>query len=370
MRRTRRCLFAACVVLYAVQSSRAGGDDNLQVSGYLYNHRLNVTLSSKDGRSMPIEIVPKVVFEVHAPTTYAKPALARMAISVHDRQDADLFVDEKDGISIKPGTTAVEFTLRGPLNTAAYADVKVSIDNDVVNQRVPFANCKIHGRVTTFSGEPVDAKAYVTLETGFEKMVVGVECDDSGRYEMVVPRRQYHTIQAIDENFGKTHLERYGHNLHVDDDMKIDFRIGAIELYRLTGAVTAENTVLADFSVFSVHHFLDRMVEEQQKSGKGFSPLAFIANLDHYPPIEKGNVEMYVDGVPLDVWTIERRGSSMKKYGSDEYRRPYWLAEGGLPTPIKPGRHELKVVVTIRSEEDGRVIIEKGEASYHDLTSW
>ncbi len=60
----------------------------------------------------------------------------------------------------------------------------------------------------------------------------------------------------------------------------------------------------------------------------------------------------------------------MMKYGSATHKRPYWLVEARLPPGIKPGKHELKVVVTIEASVDGRLIVEKGEASYYGLESW
>lgn len=343
---------------------------DLEVEGYLYDHPLDVTLTTRDGRDFPIGIERKIVLAIRRPVGMAGSEVGVRA-RVHDSAGKPLADLARTAIPVTGPVLEVAYELPESLEGAAGAAVELLTgDGEVVARGyVDFAWHRLHGRVTDFAGDPRPARSFVVIESDQNAFVAGAETDSLGRYEMTVPARDYHTAFALDEGFGDTSLERYAHALTVEGDVELDFRIGEVEIYRLTAAATAEATVIADFSVFTIHHFVDRMVERlEQEPDAGM--LEIITDPSFYPDLAVDDVEVLVDGRPIEVWTVETRASSLAAYGSDRHTRPYWVVEGKLPDGIGKGRHRLDVVVTAESESGGQAIVERGEASFHGLEVW
>jgi hypothetical protein len=344
-------------------------EDPVKLQAYIYNQDLDVTLNTRDGRSFPIKIHPKAVLQLEpAPTVAGKTV--DIELSVFDRENNKLFEGRWDKVPVKPNSFSVDFKFPQKLASATYAVVNLILDKLVVKKTVELLSHRVSGQVTDFSGNPSRVKAYVIFEADFNNFVAGTVCDQKGHYEMILPARRYHTVWAVDENYGNSTLERYAHNVEIENDTEMDFRIGQIELYRLSATVTAERTIVADFSIFSVHHFIDKTLEDQKRTGKKLSPIEVVADLKYYPALDRESVQMYVDEKPVEVWTVEQRFSSLKQYGNEKLKRPYWIVEGRLQGDVGKGRHILKVVVTNRADENGQVIFEKGEASYNNLQVW
>lgn len=368
MRPEAMLIFALTLVLST--PPRVAPAQDLEIHGYVYDHPLTKSFTSRDGRTFPIEIDRKVVFEIRLPDDSPADTVAIRATVLegpagrgHDLGRARVPVDGP--------VLEVAFEAPGDLQRATEAVAEIEVDDgEGIRRRVPFHFHRVHGRVTDFSGDPPPVASFVVLEADQNEFVAGVETDSLGRYEMLVPAREYHTAIALNENFGDTTLERWAHHLTVEGDTRIDFRIGEVEVYRLTAAVTAESTVIADFSLFTIHHFLDPMIDRLEREGEETSMLEIVADRGFYPDLGVADVALAIDGRPVEVWTVERRGSSLKAYGGTEQTRPYWIVEGPLPDGIEKGRHRLEVVVTIESDSDGRTIVERGEASFHDLEVW
>lgn len=363
-----RRVLACTLVLGSV--ARIAVAQDLEVDGYFYDHPLEVILTTKDGRDFPIEIERRIALVIRRPAGRIASEVD-VRTSVHDMAGEPLAEFTRSAIPVAGPVLEATHELAGPLEGAAGATVELLTgDGEVVARgRVDFTSHRLHGRVTDFAGDPRPSRSFVVVESDQNAFVAAVETDSLGRYEMTVPARDYHTAFALDEEFGHTTLERYAHGLRVDRDTELDFRIGEAEIYRLTAAGTAEATVIADFSLFTVHHFVDRMVERLGRDPEA-SMLEIVADPSFYPDLTVDDVEVLVDGRPIEVWTVERRDSSLAAYGSERHTRPYWVVEGKLPDGIAKGRHRLDVVVTVESESGGRSVVERGEASFHGLEVW
>src|SRR5262249_54346617 len=152
-------------------------------------------------------------------------------------------------------------------------------------------NKRVWGKVTGFGDGGVKYPAYVIFESDLNDFVAATPVQKDGSYEIVVPGRHYHTVWAVAEDFGNSSLERYTYNVSIDRELRFDFRIGQSEIYRLSAMETPEHTYVAEFSVFTIHTFLDRQVEQQRRLGKEFSLSKFISDSDNYPVIDRNAVQ-------------------------------------------------------------------------------
>lgn len=348
----------------------AGGPGARQLAGveaevHLYRSSLQLQLETKDGRRFPISVNPAAVVEVRR-SRDAEPVSATVRLAVLDGGGESLWEGARPDVSLT-AETSVEFPLAEPLPGARAARLWIETDGGTFERDLDLGFHRVHGRVTDFDGRPTEAPAYVLFESRQNDFVAAVACDERGYFEIEVPERRYHTVWAVDEQFGHSTLERYAHDVSVYRDLDLGLRIGEIEVYRLSATVTAERTILADFSVFSIGHFVDPLVEAQARSGGEVRLLDFIGDPGHYPPIEADTVELFLDDRPLTTWTVERRWSSMAGYGARDARRPYWTVEAALPETVSTGVHALRVVVSSPGP-DGQV--ERGEASFHGLRVW
>lgn len=351
----------------ARQSRVAGGGwlAGLQAEVFLHRSRLELELETKDGRTFPISVSPAAVVELRRPAASDSVAAA-VRVALLDREGVTLRTEERREATLGPGLSVVELPLSDPSSDAVAARLRVESDEGAFERTVALAFRRVSGRVTDLEARPTEASAYVIFESDQNRFVEAVACDESGRFEIEVPERFYHTVWAVDEGFGHTTLERYAHRVPVDRNLELRFRIGQLELYRLSAAATAERTVLADFSVFTIAYFVDPLAAAR-RSGADVSLLEFIGDPAYYPPLEPGDVKLFIDDLPLETWSVSRRWSSMAGYGAPRARRPYWTVEAGLPGSLGPGRHVLRVVVTAVGP-DGQT--ERGEASFHELVVW
>src|SRR5262249_39395756 len=103
-------------------------DDLVDLKAYIYNQDLNVTFTTKDGRSFPIKIHPKIVLELEpAPTLAGKTV--DLELSIFDRENKKLFEAHQDKLPVKPNSFSLEFKLPQKLDSAKYAVVTVHPDN-------------------------------------------------------------------------------------------------------------------------------------------------------------------------------------------------------------------------------------------------
>lgn len=337
----------------------------MEIKGELYAHPLEVTFTTKDGRTFPIQIEPKAIFEIHDLTVRRPPA---WEVVLLDREGQKLFTAGPDQLVYResPSPLRVELPLPPRLPRAYAAELRLRGGRGERRERILFSYCRLWGRVTDFAGRPPARPAYVFCESAMNEFVAGARCDPEGYYELFLPPRRYHTVWAADEGFGHTTLECYAYNFPLAEDREWTFRIGQLELYRLSATVTAERTVLAEFTLFSVHHFLNRL-QERRAAGEALRDAEAVADLRFYPELTPQQIALYVDESPVEVWTVERRWGSLQLYGEPSGRRPYWLVEGPLPKGIPKGPHRVRVVVRVPLEEGEE---EWGEASYHCLDVW
>jgi len=334
---------------------------------YLYNSELRKTFTTRDGRQFPIEIKPKAVVEFTSPESLTGRSI-QIAADFRSSSDLSLLKASRT-VNAKP-KLKLEFEVAGPLPSASYAVIEFTVDGSSTSSRVELNNKRLSGKVTGFGGAKSQQPAYVILESELNTFVAATPVSGDGSYEISVPSRRYHTIWAVDEGFGNSSLERYAYNVNLDRDLQLDFRIGQSEIYRLSGMQTAEHTYVAEFSVFTVHTFLDRQVEAQLRLGKAFNISAFIADLSNYPVIDRNAVKVLIDGQAAEVWTVERTLSSLKQYGRSDRSRPYWLVEGPVPPNVGEGNHSLTIILTTTAEQGGKSIEEHGEGSYQSFYVW
>lgn len=334
-----------------------------------YTYSLDLNLSTKDGRTFPISIKPSL--ELHLDVTDCVIGDFKLDFRVLTKAGDTIFYHKQD---IKL-TGKASFNLRVQVEKnkalcvgeAYQVHVCLSNDRDFDDDFFIFRYQSISGVVTDFDEKPPGKKAYVLFERGeYNDFVLGVETDEVGRYQTRVPQGYYHTIWAVCEDFGHDSLERYAHHVTIDADVKLNFRIHRLEIYRLTAAVTTERTLLADFTLFTVHYTLDKFLAAKEQN-KALTLRDTVHDLNFYPELSEKNVRLFVDNEPVDILHIGQRFATLKPHGELTRLRPYWTIEADIPKNLSRGRHTLKVVIKVSATNQGRLIYEQGEASHHDL---
>ena len=99
------------------------------------------------------------------------------------------------------------------------------------SQEVELQFVRVQGKSTNFDGTP--RKDYVFVnDSGFETDYVS-QCDENGRYQMVLPKRAYNALLILNETYAEETVETWAWNFNAYKDMEINFKVGGLELYNL-----------------------------------------------------------------------------------------------------------------------------------------
>lgn len=94
---------------------------------------------------------------------------------------------------------------------------------------------KIKGKVSDFMGNPLYNANVIILDKSFET-VVETKTGINGDYEIDVECGEYMALAGLYE-YGIKYLENWNWNLQVNSNLKIDMRIGSIEIYSINAFV-------------------------------------------------------------------------------------------------------------------------------------
>lgn len=321
------------------------------------------SLPEPDGREVSFEAKPHVTVE--GTIQFCGPLSSNLEII--DRGGRALLKSSQN-INVKHGKVYADFELEKRLPEATQAVLSMNFDDKSVKERVRLVSHQLFGRITDFDGDPI--KGYVVVNTGFVqngRSVATAKSDKDGYYEISLPQRRYHSIFACDENYGRSKLESWAWNIFIDKDAKLDFRIGEIELYRMTSGVSPERTVIADFVPMSIHCTVKRIMEDY---AKGMRKPELGSGSRYYPSLDKQDLEVFVDSTKAKVLTLNQRFQSLGDYDMSDYSRPAWTIEAKLPQNITSGTHILRIVLHKKHVEKRKVTRENGEATYHNLDVW
>jgi hypothetical protein len=272
----------------------------------------------------------------------------------------------------------VVFYLEEMIPFPTKATIEVTWEKGRLKKDIPLEFVRIHGKSTNFDGSP--RKDFILVkDNGFEDVYVG-QCQEDGRYEMILPKRTYNGFIIDDETYDYQTLENWVWNFTAHKDMELNYQVGSLEVYNLhvwpnNGGAS---TIFISFRPMSLYrgNLMDRnndyeVSDEERKKGKSLisedefkdNPYTGLA-----PVLDRSEVRIFVDETELEVVSVQPYLEYiLSEGGVNRYVTSYVVQAIRGRNGITPGRHFARVVIQDELELEGRTIIEKGEASYHWL---
>lgn len=215
----------------------------------------------------------------------------------------------------------------------------------------PLPIYKVYGRVTYFDGTPA---ANTSVNANGVPGGCAVKTDDDGYYTLWVPNRHIPEFCAADDDYGLTTLECWAYDYRPQGDLRLDMRIGELELYELK-AWHGYCGIKADFLPMSVS-----LVNAWLRDRTGI--------LKFCPDLESSDISAELDGKPVDILTVNKRNELCREAEVTHMRDEYAL-QIDAPKPV-PGTASVspKVLrVTVEHKYEDRDLVERGEAFYLGL---
>jgi hypothetical protein len=158
---------------------------------------------------------------------------------------------------------------------------------------------KIQGQVTGFDKRPIEGADIVVVDETF-KAVAQTYSDDRGHYTLEVDPKTYTALfSTID--YKTKNLEYWAWNVPAEKDLRINPRIGGLELYAVNTFMPqgAPPSLFIYFRPMSLTR-INAYGEPAKKSGKD------IEFYDVAPELQKEDIEITVDSAKLKIIDVFR----------------------------------------------------------------
>ncbi len=222
---------------------------------------------------------------------------------------------------------------------------------------------RLWGKVEDFDGKPLPdsvlplsrARPFGTEYDG-GMWSVGVD----GWYECHVPKGLYRRNHMMPGTYGRTSLESYFFDLNLQEDTRLDFRIGEAEVAKLAPTtVDEERSFAVRFICWTINDScLPRYAALER--GEEADPLdeRFI------PKLKAEEVELAVDDKPAEIIAFR----SVPVQCMTRTVTPGWYAEATLPKGVSRGIHRLRVAIAHHTRTPGgKPVVERGEGLHFQL---
>ena len=209
------------------------------------------------------------------------------------------------------------------------------------------AEILISGRVTDFSGRPVEGATVELKDDHFEN-VASVLTGTDGRYKMKADRGRYMALAAVKDYQVKS-LEFWAWNVLAETDLVIDARFDRLEVYAVN-AWRPQGGYPSLMIYFRPMSFV-KVVKRVTEAG-GMEGLQKLPVIDIAPELGEADIELTIDGKPAKILRIykvkEATGPSQYMFG--------YLIQTPLPEK-KAGRDYALIDIALHDPSTG----ERGE---------
>lgn len=217
--------------------------------------------------------------------------------------------------------------------------IKITISSSGENLE-KWINCKYHklyGYIYDFKGNPL--KSYILIKSEGFNDISGVWSDASGYYEIYLPERTYNCFYVNDGNYKLSTLEAWAWHMIIDEDQKLDFRIGTGEVYNLNA--WSNNGGFGSFFIsFRPMVLFKDTSYIQEINNKEFKLL------DISPDLDVKDITVTINGKQTEIYTLQKYFES----GKDRAMPAYLIQVRRLPPCL--GKQTIQV--------EYEKIIEKG----------
>lgn len=152
----------------------------------------------------------------------------------------------------------------------------------------------IYGQVTDFNGNPIDSAVVLIKDKHFEDQYTTFSGPD-GYYELEVEAGHYASLASVRmQDYGKTKLEYWAWNLHVEEDMELPIRYDKLEVYGVN--VFRVQGAYPGYTIYFRPMALSRYYADAPK-GK---------SKDLAPEPENMDLSVTINGAPVKVNLIQQ----------------------------------------------------------------
>lgn len=189
----------------------------------------------------------------------------------------------------------------------------------------------LSGRVTDFSGNPVDSAIIRVMDRNFKAPFITYSNRD-GSYSMAVAKGNYNCVYAIKPSeYRKTKLEYWAWNVPLFEDMEINPQYNNMEIYGINviePQVTPYETYMIYFRPMSLKKMIS-LIENQNIDKQSFEREGKVEQLIHHnednlynfapETITPDELSVKINGIQSEIVNIERvkeyaRGMNMYGY--------------------------------------------------------
>jgi hypothetical protein len=207
-------------------------------------------------------------------------------------------------------------------------------------------NCKyykLYGNIYDFKGNPL--KSYILIKSEGFNNICGVWSDKNGYYEIYLPERTYNCFYVNDGNYKSTTLEAWAWHMIIDEDQKLDFKIGTGEVYNLN---TWSNN--GGFSSFYISFrpmvlFQDTSYVQEINNKK-------YKFLDISPDLDLKDITVTINGKQIEIYTLQKYFETGK-----DMAMPAYLIQVPRLAPCF-GKQTIRVEYNKTVEKDGKEIFQ------------
>lgn len=188
----------------------------------------------------------------------------------------------------------------------------------------------LSGRVTDFSGNPIDSAIIRVLDRNFKDLFLTYSNKD-GSYSMKVTKGNYNCVYAIKPSeYRKTKLEYWAWNVPLFEDMEINPQYNNMEIYGINiiePQVTPYETYMIYFRPMSLKKMIS-LVENHNVNKQSFESAGKVEqllnpdedNLYNFAPetITPDELSIKINGIESEIVNIERvkeYARGMRMYG-------------------------------------------------------
>lgn len=202
---------------------------------------------------------------------------------------------------------------------------------------------KLYGHMFDFKGNPL--KSYILIKSEGFNNISGVWSDTGGYYEIYLPERTYNCFYVNDGNYKSTTLEAWAWHIIMDEDQKLDFKIGTGEVYNLNA--WSNNGGFGSFFISFRPMVLFKDTSYIQEINNKVYKF-----LDISPALDINDITVTINGKQMDIYTMQKYYETGK-----DMAMPAYLIQLRRLAPCF-GKQTIVVEYNKTIEKDGKEIFQ------------
>ncbi|WP_319586164.1 hypothetical protein [uncultured Desulfobulbus sp.] len=270
-----------------------------------------------------------------------------LTASILDFDDRELISFNSDVLLIERCIEKI-WHLESPLMNPSRVNLSIKKDAVCFDETVSLHQYHLSGKVTNFAGNPVKSIVHAIGLEGVATMT-----DEEGMYNLWLPSVHIRALQAYDAGYGKTSLECWIYDYFPKEDLKLDLRIGELEIYELR-AWRGFLGVKMDFLPMSLSCVLSALTD------KGISGR-------YSPELILEDIKVILDGTEVPLLSVDKRKEMLSGNESIDQRDEYSLHISDRELP-PGGMGNLQVLqIVLQHTYEKADLIEHGEGFFLGL---